>query len=162
MASVDNKWLINFSDDEWSDDYGIPFKTKEAAKDFVYEVPLMELVPKYLEFVDCTLEELIKQGGVIAIYIGQAFVFKPKISADSVIDSVSEQAVEQFSMNYLEGYLDKVTDRQKKDLEKYLQNAFTNWSRKHRQSPTFYSIKNVFEMHLDINEQYQNGELVGI
>lgn len=162
MTSVDKKWLINFSEDEWSDDYGESFKTSKEAKTFIDEVPLMELVPKYLEFTNDTLEELIDQGGVIVIYIGQAFVFDPQISAGDVIDSVSEQAIEQFSMDYLEGYLDRVTETQKADLEKYLKRAFNAWAKKHRQQPSFYSIKNVIEVHLDINEEYKKGELVGI
>lgn len=116
-------WLVELTEDDieiWDND--IETNTREEA---------IELGLKYA-----------KEEGLKNFLIGQSIpVGIPSLDVDTILEDASNQVYNEVG-EVAEGYLDDVTDEQRKELDELLNNVFYKWIIKHGLEPTCYLIFN--------------------
>ena len=127
---IEDKTIVyNISEDDW-----------ELSSECMEEVLQQKLG-------DMSSEEILEADN-ITLYKGviNKVTFGSYVNVESILDSMSEWAYED--NEFAEGYLDDVTDEQKKDLE----SVICEWAKRYNIEPHFSEVGSIEEVVVELTE----------
>ena len=112
------KWVYSFNGESYSDVY-------DAREEAIIDA--LKDVKEYKKDID-------------TIYLGIAKIFEARVSEAGIIEQLKEDAYDGYG-EYSEEYLEDLTDEERSDLQKLLQEAYKKWENKYPwYKPNFYKV----------------------
>ena len=112
------KWAYSFNGESYSDVYD----TREEAI-----IDALKDIEEYKKDID-------------TVYLGIAKIFEARVSEAGIIEQLKEDAWDGYG-EYSEEYLEDLTDEERSDLQKLLQEAYKKWENKYPwYKPNFYKV----------------------
>ena len=103
------------------------------------------------------MEEIdILEADSITLFKGvvNSVEFAQYLCVTSILENMSEWAYDD--NEFAEGYLDDVTEEQKKDLN----DMICSWAEKHNISPKFFTVGDVEEVEVELTDEIKKGALL--
>ena len=141
MKQEKAEWVIGLYEDHFNCDDTYP--SKEEAID-VGRKELMNAEPynpesytSYSEFFHDDIDD-----DIMCFYVGRLIRPEPKADIDNIIEDLVSNA-EYIYDEYYNGFLEDVTEEQKKDLEKEINKVIQRWLNKYNLRDYGYSVEDV-------------------
>lgn len=138
-------WMITFDKGDWSEnDFG-EFTTKENALKFIKEKGSKVIEEMFKDYILEDFEDFEEEPYEIVLFVGELIPFIPNIDADSVLESIAEDAYNHGG-DYAEGYLDYIGKDAYSELDDRLNEVLSDWINKNNLHPNFYSVERIEEV----------------
>lgn len=141
MKQEKAKWVVGLDEDHFNCDDTYPSK-EEAIK--AGQEELMNAEPynpeSYTSYSEVFHDDI--DDDIMCFYVGRLIRPEPKADIDNIIEDLVSNA-EYIYDEYYNGFLEDVTEEQKKDLEKEINKVIQRWLNKYNLRDYGYSVEDV-------------------